>query len=187
MPVLITEDYEEESTARHGIKASSVLTDRDPKPYWPPCDHDDGYLRVHVFSNKTKHYKFQCLTCGKRGSAIRHDHWLIGRQVADPPPIDADLEMRVWREQSDEKNAAWWSWYTTYLQSDAWRRRSQRVIARDHAVCRAQFDNCQNVATQAHHLTYAHVGNEPLFDLIAICASCHDVLTALDRDRKAAA
>lgn len=35
-----------------------------------------------------------------------------------------------------------------------------------------------------HHLTYAHVFNEPCFELRAVCHGCHDVITEIDR-RKA--
>jgi hypothetical protein len=28
-----------------------------------------------------------------------------------------------------------------------------------------------------HHLTYAHIGAEPLFDLVAICSCCHKELS----------
>ena len=31
-------------------------------------------------------------------------------------------------------------------------------------------------ATQVHHLTYKRVGREMLFDLVAVCADCHEVV-----------
>jgi 5-methylcytosine-specific restriction endonuclease McrA len=45
------------------------------------------------------------------------------------------------------------------------------------------MDGCQSRATQVHHLTYRHLGNEPLFELMAICRDCHEQLTEMDRSR----
>jgi 5-methylcytosine-specific restriction endonuclease McrA len=45
-----------------------------------------------------------------------------------------------------------------------------RVIKRDGGLCRG----CSEApATQVHHLTYEHIGNEFDWELVAICRRCH--------------
>ena len=39
-------------------------------------------------------------------------------------------------------------------------------------------------AAQVHHLTYEHVGDELLFELVAVCGQCHDRITAQARERR---
>lgn len=44
------------------------------------------------------------------------------------------------------------------------------MLTRDNYLCQG----CRvRRATQVHHLTYDHVGNEFLFELVAICETCH--------------
>jgi 5-methylcytosine-specific restriction endonuclease McrA len=95
---------------------------------------------------------------------------------------------REWEErrkeaeaQRTEEDRKWWAWFSAYLQSTAWAKRRALVLQRAAYLCEA----CgERRASQAHHLTYAHVGNEPLFDLRAICFPCHEKLTAEDRLRR---
>jgi 5-methylcytosine-specific restriction endonuclease McrA len=61
--------------------------------------------------------------------------------------------------------------YKQYLQSEAWRRRRELVLRRALGIC----EGCgQASATEVHHLTYDHVGNEFLWELVAICRDCHE-------------
>jgi len=70
--------------------------------------------------------------------------------------------------------------YKDYLRSPAWKRKQQAVLKRDNYLCQA----CRNdVATEVHHKTYIHLGNEPLFDLESVCKGCHAFLTMLSRRR----
>jgi 5-methylcytosine-specific restriction endonuclease McrA len=69
-----------------------------------------------------------------------------------------------------ERDAAWWAWYDTYLQSDAWQTKRLAVLARDRSWCQG----CRaRHATQVHHISYKHVGNELLWELVAVCDECH--------------
>lgn len=77
--------------------------------------------------------------------------------MRDPRP----LQGRRWIPQ-EEADA--------YFKSPAWHDREARVLGRDNDWCKA----CERrPATQVHHLTYARFGNEPLFDLVAVCRYCH--------------
>jgi hypothetical protein len=68
-------------------------------------------------------------------------------------------------------------WYQdVYLKSDAWRRKTLRVLDRANFLCESVDDKgnrCGNEATEVHHLTYERVSNELLSDLIALCRDCH--------------
>jgi hypothetical protein len=73
--------------------------------------------------------------------------------------------------------------YKAYLLSDKWKRLRDRII-------RARGVRCERCGTspmrgggrlEVHHLTYAHLGNEPPEDLLVVCAGCHK-----EEDRKRA-
>lgn len=78
-----------------------------------------------------------------------------------------------WEKEQEERkiqNQQWWNDYNHYLKSPAWERRRNLVFERANGIC----EGCgRNAATQAHHLTYDRLGNEMLFDLVAVCESCH--------------
>ena len=60
--------------------------------------------------------------------------------------------------------------YDRYLMSSAWAAKKFEVFRRDGYTCQM----CKrNPAQQVHHKTYAHFGDEPLDDLIAVCEPCH--------------
>jgi len=68
--------------------------------------------------------------------------------------------------------------YGEYLQSLAWRCKRADVLARDHyrcTLCR-RTEAQAGAPLQAHHLTYARLGAEPLHDLKTVCQSCHNDL-----------
>jgi len=81
------------------------------------------------------------------------------------------------RKESDE---LWWETYSEYLKSPKWGRKRALVIDRD-MTCQACL---VAPAEQVHHLTYAHVFNEPLFELVGICKRCHDKITEMDREKR---
>lgn len=66
--------------------------------------------------------------------------------------------------------------YQRYLRSPRWRARWNAVMKRDNGKCRF----CGKKATQVHHLTYARIFNEAMYDLVAICDGCHKLVHALE-------
>jgi 5-methylcytosine-specific restriction endonuclease McrA len=157
--------------------------------YWKADRHQWGPGQTHmIHEDGTK------TLCGKRLSECP------GRYI---PGIEYDcracakvLEAREdrqkreqeWKERQrkyDAERAArdreWWRWYSAYLQSPEWARRRAAVLKRARGIC--ESDGFRR-ATQVHHITYAHVGNEPLFELRAVCDDCHERLTEEDRQRR---
>lgn len=61
--------------------------------------------------------------------------------------------------------------YHAYLQTPEWRARREAVMGRERGRCQGCL---VRDATQVHHLTYAHVGAELLFELVALCDACHE-------------
>lgn len=128
-------------------------------------------------------YQRQCLDCGARiGSAVATSIALAGGR--QPPPFDTKLfetgEQKLDRLLKDRRDARRtaialryegnYEAYAAYLLSDAWRLKRAQARERDKGVCQGCF---ARPATQAHHLTYAHLGDELLFELISVCDDCH--------------
>ena len=60
--------------------------------------------------------------------------------------------------------------YGAYLKSAEWAARREKVMQRAGGFC----EGCRGqAATEVHHLTYEHVTQEFLFELVAICGDCH--------------
>lgn len=67
--------------------------------------------------------------------------------------------------------------YKDYLRSPEWRRKRKLVLKRDLYICQACLVNS---ATEVHHITYEHVFNEFLFELVSVCRHCHENISSLD-------
>lgn len=157
------------------------------------CKHEQQAVRKFTASNGTTHFRKQCLECGANaGSVGKREMWGVPGPVED---WDESLRLSYWERQQEQRRAyyesarqdeseQWWRWYNAYLESPQWQEKRARVLERDGHLCRAAYSACgSRRASQAHHLTYKHVGDEPLFDLIAVCAACHEHITELDRIR----
>jgi 5-methylcytosine-specific restriction endonuclease McrA len=103
------------------------------------------------------------------------------RQVQDQRRAQAQAEWAERQRERQEQNAEWWRWYNGYLQTPAWRALREKVMRRANGRCEG-CGECK--AVQVHHLTYAHVGEEFLWELRAVCTECHE---RLHQDRRDAA
>jgi hypothetical protein len=141
-------------------------------------------------SNGQFMYVYQCFDCGDYNRSHEkkplNDVPLFNEEL-----FEANKQLRheqfeaerkkiedEWRKKQDEKNAEWWEWYSEYLQTEEWIEKRNKVFERDSYTCQSCL-SCH--ADQVHHLTYKHVGNEPLFDLVSVCFKCHDRITEHDR------
>jgi hypothetical protein len=150
------------------------------------CDHAETALRrrtLQVGGQSVHHAWRQCLRCGKNLGAQKM-HPLGSVRVADLEPFDEQLPalwQQRWRarleelrrQQQAQEAEEWWSHYEAYLQTAAWQDRRRRVLERDGYVCQGCQGGSGLRATQAHHLTYEHVGEEFLWELVAVCMDCH--------------
>ncbi len=69
--------------------------------------------------------------------------------------------------------------YEKYLKSPEWKIKRKIVLIRDKNLCQSCL--C-NEATDVHHITYRHLGNEPLFELVSVCRECHFAIYNMDKD-----
>jgi 5-methylcytosine-specific restriction endonuclease McrA len=71
--------------------------------------------------------------------------------------------------------------YQSYLRSDGWERTRIKVLERADYTCEACGGRR---ATQVHHVTYDDPrGEELLWNLKAVCAECHEKITAREKAR----
>lgn len=61
-----------------------------------------------------------------------------------------------------------------YMQSENWQRIKHARIQLAGGICEAQTIGCTGDAQAVHHLSYAHLGDECLWDLRAVCKHCHN-------------
>ena len=144
------------------------------------CDHAFEVRRMDCVNGAIQ-FRRQCTRCGTSLPAVSK-HTLTSQEQHAAPPFDHELKHNVqavaWEQRQVETalvdgafDTRWWSWYHGYLNSQIWGRRRSAVLKRAHGVCEC----CSKErAIIAHHLTYVHVGAEPLFDLAAVCSTCHD-------------
>lgn len=125
-------------------------------------------------------YAWQCLECGCRVGEWLKREFVFSQGI--PEPWDEGLEERhrkrageafqKWRlQQRSAENEAWQSRYDEHLRSGHWQALRQLVFTRCGGMC----EGCgTNRAQHVHHLTYANMGDEFLWELVGICRDCHE-------------
>lgn len=150
------------------------------------CQHEQSRPVRRIVANGAVHYHVQCLSCGDSLKAIPKQE-RIALQPDEIGEWDESLKDRWWQRRSDirrlqavRERAAKFDDMADYYASEKWRAKSAAVLARDR-ICQA----CRGrPAQEAHHLTYDHWRDEPLFDLVGVCHPCHEKITAMDRRRR---
>ena len=154
-------------------------------------------LVAYVIASGDRRYGLRCETCGRINGSRPISAQLFSsqeREAADAQNLEQSQEAirqsteTLWHEQqarrdqqNEAKEAEWWSRYEEYMLLGEWLAKREAVIRRDGYICQA----CLRArASQAHHLTYDHLFDEPLFDLVAVCLGCHEHITQQDRARR---
>ena len=143
------------------------------------CEHVNQALRRRVIKGGAVQYVRQCLQCGEPlGNPIAKIKALEENGGQEPGPLDEALK-DSWRKARSEaaeqirerfNRGAFLSDYSEYLQSQAWASKRALVLRRAKGTC----EGCgEKPPTEVHHLSYKHVCNEFLFELVALCAECH--------------
>ena len=139
-----------------------------------PMMHEcvESQARTRTLKNNTVVFATQCVQCGK--------HFRNIAKGKSAPPEEAYEEgryERFWAEQqaarNDErqkKSSKWWEVYNDYLRSDEWRSKRQKALMQCGGICRGCGDR---PPVEVHHLTYADVGDEFIFQLLPLCDDCH--------------
>lgn len=168
-----------------------------------PCCKTPAYSPVKLITSaNTIQVREQCSNCGNmKGNSIGG----YTKEQKDKLPL-ADLSKRdhlqseinkAWNasferknkgrhELFNKKNDRWFSDYNKYLETPYWKNIRQLVLKRDNYLCQCCLSG---YATQVHHKSYEFVdfnGNEPCFDLVAICTPCHERLHKIRNSKKQA-
>lgn len=146
-----------------------------------PCSRTE--IRRRTLRSGVVIFALQCLSCGRQIRAVKKDSPEV-QALTDARPFDETLQA-AWDErvrafyqnrrlveqvQREQERADWWERYTAYLKTTEWRVKRQAVMTRANNWC----EGCaMRPAVQVHHLSYAHMGNEFLFELVAVCLECH--------------
>lgn len=143
------------------------------------CKHVETSVRRRAIKGGSSQYVRQCLRCGDPvGNPIAKAKALAFAEHGGPAEFDVELQSQ-WRTLEQEARQkvhdqfgreAFHDHYAEYLASPTWKMKRALVLERAQNLC----EGCRgNTATEVHHLTYAHVGNEFLFELVAVCDQCH--------------
>jgi len=146
------------------------------------CKHPRTELRKKPTVNGGLMIREQCLTCGgpcedrpaKQANSLllRWRRFRFGMTSSRATHFEQRsydyVELRA--NADAEIRAKWLARYKEYRKTPEWKRKRALILKRDKHQCQG----CSTApATQAHHLTYDHVGEEFLFELVTVCNSCH--------------
>lgn len=151
---------------------------------WYHCDHEGRVeVRRRMLSNGVTALWEQCAHCGTGIRAVKKSTYSEAEQAA-MPPFDDQLQRERYDEMSEKLEACRARYdeamvtgasdrhaeYRAYLRSPAWQRLRVKVLRRARGLC----EGCgEKRPVEVHHLTYEHIFEEFLFELVAVCSECH--------------
>lgn len=152
------------------------------------CSHPSSELRRRPTSDGGFQVKRQCLDCGGFiGNSIKQQASHESLPLADMTLSHAhERRFRMEREdllqklalQQLSKKTEFIEEYNKYLATPQWQKKRSLVMKRCGGVC----EGCGiQPATEVHHLTYKHVYDEFLFELVGVCRMCHDRIHSDDQ------
>ena len=132
------------------------------------CQHAKTEIRIRTTRGGRRVVWRQCIECGHYpGNA------LPAEQGHGAPDGDEELEQRYEQARREERETIIEMHrfdYRAYLQTPEWRARARLVMERAGGFC----EGCRKRRADAvHHTTYRNIGNEFLFELLALCHACH--------------
>lgn len=139
------------------------------------CHHEKSMVTKKQMSDGRYQHIKQCQICGETvGGSVKQDNLVY------IPMFDYELQ-KVYRDEIKTRKENLEKiffkeleeikiQYHRYLESDDWKQKRNLVLKRSGEVC----EGCRRAsATQVHHLTYEHVYEELLYELVALCKECH--------------
>lgn len=155
------------------------------------CEHNNRRITRRVLRGGGIRYCFQCMECGSQVSEpIAHRKVLSEHAEHEIAPYDESLEAEVSKRRvaaalatREAERREFRAKYAKYLAGPEWALKRRQVMHRCAGVC----EGCGIAdATEVHHLTYKHVGEEFLFELVGVCKPCHERAHA-DKDERPSA
>jgi 5-methylcytosine-specific restriction endonuclease McrA len=143
------------------------------------CAHDSKYCEAKRFvqSDGRIFFLWQCMKCGDRTSAQRGEKRAHEIGIFDTTAVDDfdkslkhDISMDYYNTVTLKRQKQARDQYDEYLKTPQWEILRQRVLQRCQNVC----EGCGVApAREVHHLTYANIYNELLYQLVGLCSNCH--------------
>lgn len=168
------------------LVSSPSITTENPLAAVHECRHEGSTLRNarRTFRNGQVVYCKQCLRCGSVVGKMVGEFKCQDVHGFDPTNtelFDENLSSRIWKETYENletlrhendrrKQEEWQEKYREYLRSERWHLIREKVLQRERYLCQGCGDARAN---EVHHSTYVHVGDEFLFELVALCSACH--------------
>lgn len=156
--------------------------------YSQECGHAETTLMRVKTANGHLSVRNCCTSCGERvGTAVSQKQ---GAAWLDTLPWQSDeltqtyttrrhaekqqLLLSLARRQYEERGKFTKS-YREYLTSSKWKAKRGLILKRCANVC----EGCGTAtATEVHHVTYKHFGDEFLFELLGLCHDCHEKISS---------
>lgn len=149
------------------------------------CKHTEVEIRQRRKKGGSLHIYRQCLACGMSvGSALKKSAeltnlppWNEGHEerhaVGRKAEYEAIIQKYVRKQKKSEEETG--RKYDVYLKSPEWHAKRAKVLKRANGICQGCLER---KATQVHHLTYEHIFEEFMFELVPVCDECHARLHA---------
>ena len=143
------------------------------------CSHENKKLVNRPDALNRDRYQMQCLDCGSFPSnAIGYEDAAKVMPLEKIPLFDVALieksEQKIKQIQTGRIDFVLEQFrpqYDKYLKTKAWKDKQQLVLKRANFLC----EGCGvNKATQVHHFSYENLEKEYLWELAAVCKTCHD-------------
>lgn len=152
------------------------------------CNHNETEhaLRKRTVKGGGIQFVKQCLRCGaSTTNPVSREKALEMNGGIEPSPFDDQLA-KQWRKEREDgtkritghfdnlsefQRTEFHKWYSVYLESDEWKAKKAKVLARAKGICEGCMESPAEVV---HHQTYKNVGAEFLFELLALCVECHN-------------
>lgn len=153
------------------------------------CEHQERRLTMRAVRSGVVQYVYQCMTCGVAVSQpiahARIERDFAGVKIADfDNSLSGKYTQALIEAAIDEealKREEFRDRYGEYLRGPQWAARRRLVLAR----CKGTCEGCGiRKADEVHHLTYEHVFDEFLFELVGLCAACHERIHASPSERE---
>jgi hypothetical protein len=149
------------------------------------CNHHLSVRKATTTNNRLS-FRLVCNYCGEFFCAVSKKDIVNLFDFEELKEKDDELRTKFLNRKNEfleQRNARTYemfndSWnhntnrkYDEYLLTEEWRKKRQLVLNR----CKNMCEGCGiNQADAVHHLTYEHIYDEFLFELIGICNKCHD-------------
>ncbi|SRR6266849_6211614 len=149
------------------------------------CEHLEVEVRQRRDGGGASHFYRQCIECGRSvGSALKKTP-----ELTNSPLWKDDHEAKYEADRKSQYNRilqkhirkqksggdGFKREYDIYLSTPSWQAKRAKVMKRAGGLC----EGClERNATQVHHLTYDHIFDEFMFELVAVCDECHARLHA---------